>query len=106
MATNEVYREGDNLSLPVAEGVLSGAPVQVGSLMGVALTDRDADGYATVRLKGVFDLEVTGAVVAVGDPVYIAAGALNVTNTNPLFGHALATKGAAAGVVAVRIAQV
>jgi predicted RecA/RadA family phage recombinase len=109
MATNVKFAEGNNLSLPVPDGTLSGAPVRVGSLNGVAMTKEgeggNADNYASVQLEGVFNLTVTGAVSNVGDPVYIAAGALNVTNTNPLFGHALATKGAAAGVIPVRIAN-
>ena len=107
MATNVKYAEGDNLSLPVPDGTASGAPVRVGSLNGVAMTKEgeggNPDNYASVQLKGVFMLTVTGAVTNVGDPVYIAAGALNVTNTNPLFGHALATKAAAAGVIPVRV---
>lgn len=104
MAVNRLF-EGipDTLTLPVASGVESGDPVEVGDLVGVALTDRDADGNATVQLDGVFNLSVTGAVSNVGDPVYIASGALNVTDTNPLFGHALETKGAAAGVIPVRV---
>lgn len=111
MATNEVYRDADHLSLPVPSGTVSGAPVLVGSLPGVAQTGRgeggNESGNATVWLKGAYDLEVTGAVSNVGDPVYIdGSGALNVTNTNTLFGYALATKTAAAAVLPVRIAQV
>lgn len=112
MATNETYRDGDKLSLPVADNTVSGAPVKVGSLLGVTQTKEgeggNPDGTATVWLKGVFNLTVTGAVSNVGDPVYItSAGALNVTATdNTLFGYALATKGATAGVIPVRISQV
>lgn len=109
MATNVHYAKGDNLSLPVPAGTASGAPVRVGSLNGVAMTKEgeggNPSGSASVQLVGVFDVTVTGAVSNVGDPVYIAAGALNVTNTNPLFGHALATKGAAAGVIPVRVSN-
>lgn len=109
MATNVHYAKGDNLSLPVPADTASGAPVHVGDLNGVAMTAEgeggNASGSASVQLVGVFDLTVTGAVAAVGDPVYIAAGALNVTNTNPLFGHALATKAAAAGVIPVRVSN-
>lgn len=110
MATNVHYAKGDNLSLPVPAGTTSGAPVHVGSLNGVAMTDvgegGNPDGSASVQLVGVFDLEVTGAVTNVGDPVYISSGgALNVTDTNPLFGHALATKGASAGVIPVRVSN-
>lgn len=109
MATNVHYAKGDNLSLPVPAGTTSGDPVHIGGLNGVAMTSisegGNPTGSASVQLVGVFDLEVTGAVAAVGDPVYIDAGALNVTNTNPMFGHALATKAAAAGVIPVRVSN-
>lgn len=110
MATNVHFAQGDNLSLPVPNNTDSGAPVRVGSLNGVAMTAEgeggNPSGSASVQLVGVFDLEVTGAVTNVGDPVYISSGgALNVTDTNPLFGHALATKGASAGVIPVRVSN-
>lgn len=105
MATNEVFKYGDWLELPVASGTDSGEPVVVGDLVGVAQTTRDADGNASVALTGAFNLSVTG-VTAVGTPIYITgAGALNVTATgNKLFGHALAVKTAAAAVIPVRLA--
>ncbi|ACZ29575.1 conserved hypothetical protein [Xylanimonas cellulosilytica DSM 15894] len=109
MATNEVFRDADHLTLPVAEGVKSGAPVTVGSLVGVAITDRADDGTATVRLKGASLLPVTGGgITQVGTPVYItSAGALNITATdNTLFGYALATKSSGSAEIPVRIAQV
>lgn len=111
MATNVHYAKGDNLSLPVPADTASGAPVRVGSLNGVAMTKEgeggNPDGSASVQLVGVFDVTVTGAVTNVGDPVYItSAGALNVTATdNSLWGHALATKGAAAGDIPVRVSN-
>lgn len=111
MATNVHYAKGDNLSLPVPTGTNSGAPVRVGSLNGVAMTTRgeggNPSGSASVQLVGVFDVSVTGAVANVGDPVYITSGgALDVTATgNSLWGHALATKGAAAGVIPVRVSN-
>jgi predicted RecA/RadA family phage recombinase len=111
MALNEVFRDGNKLSLPVPNDTLSGAPVKIGSLVGVCETREgqggNPEGYASVWLVGVHDLSVTGAITNVGDPVYITTGnALNVTNTNTLFGYALETKGAAAGVIRVLIARV
>lgn len=108
MATNEVFREADHLTLPVPSGVKSGDPVLVGSLPGVAQTDRDANGNATVWLDGAYRLTVTGAVVNVGDPVYIAADrSLSVTATgNTVFGYALETKTATAAPIIVRVAEV
>ena len=109
MAKNEQFHDGENLTLPVISGVVSGGPVVVGMIPGVALTDRAADGTATVRTKGVFNVSVTGAIASVGLPVYItsATGALVVAAGAgiQLFGHALATKGAGASVIPVRLAQ-
>lgn len=109
MAKNRRYAEGKQLTLPVIAGVVSGGAVVVGMIPGVALTSRDADGTATVQTDGVFDVSVTGAIATVGLPVYItsATGALVVAPGVgiQLFGHALATKGAGAGVIPVRIAQ-
>jgi predicted RecA/RadA family phage recombinase len=109
MAKTEYLHDGENIDLPVIAGVVSGSPVIVGMIPGVALIDRRADGTATVRTKGVFPLSVTGAIATVGLPVYItsATGALVVAPGAgiQLFGHALATKGAGAGVVPVRVAR-
>lgn len=111
MATNVHFAEGNNLSLPVLSGTKSGDAVRVGSLNGVAMTARGDGGNATenasVQLEGVFDLEVTGAITDVGDPVYItSAGALNVTEaSNDLFGHAIASKGASASTIPVRVSN-
>lgn len=109
MATNEVYDEANDLVLPVIAGVVSGGPVIVGMIPGVATTSRDANGNATVKTRGVHNVSVTGAIASVGLPVYItsATGALVVAPGAgiQLFGHALATKGAGAGVIPVRLAQ-
>lgn len=107
MATNEKFAVGDELSIPVPAYAVSGSPVQVLGLIGVCTTTRDAAGNATVKMKGVFELTVTG-VTAIGTPVFIttATGALVVApgaGVN-LLGHALTVKGAGAGPVNVRLA--
>lgn len=109
MAKNRVQEHGNQITLPVIAGVVSGGPVIVGMIPGVALTDRDAAGNATVQTDGVFTVSVTGAIASVGLPVYItsATGALVVAAGAgiQLFGHALATKAGGAGLIPVRIAQ-
>ena len=127
MARNQVYKEADFLSLPVATGKLSGDPVRVGGLNGVLLTNEgsvdrgdnpydtaassNGNGFASVALKGAFKLPVsTTATLAIGAPVYItSAGVLTTTDNtgaNPLFGHALSVKGSTANqLVIVRIAN-
>lgn len=109
MAKNRVFEEGDQITLPVIAGTVSGSPVIAGMIPGVALTNRDSNGNATVKTSGVFNVSVTGAIASVGLPVYItsATGALVVAPGIgiQLFGHAMATKGAGAGTIPVRIAQ-
>ncbi len=99
MAKNELRNRAFQVSLPVPEGTLSGSPVKVGSLVGVALTDRGADtpGESTVKMVGSFGLKVKGVekenkekAIAIGDPIFIdAEGKLTANNTGTLFGYAL-----------------
>jgi predicted RecA/RadA family phage recombinase len=110
MAKNRLFDDDSStFTLPVIAGVVSGGPVIVGMIPGVALTTRDAAGNATVQTAGVFNVSVTGALATVGLPVYItsATGALVVAPGAgiQLFGHGLATKAGGAGIVAVRLAQ-
>lgn len=114
MAFNEVFKVGNNISLPVPAGTASGDPVRVGGLNGVAQTDvavagdlagLNRDGYASIKLDGAHQLQVTGTV-APGAPVYIDSDLAlsNVALGNSLFGHALTTKTVEpAGPVTVRI---
>lgn len=130
MATNEHYRKGDFVSLPVPSGKKAGDPVRVGSLNGVCATNRakvdvaptNADGTvnasydfgggnptgnASVWLSGGHDFTVSFAA-AIGDPIYILADGTALTATasgNNLYGHALNAKGATAGILTVRIAN-
>lgn len=101
MARNEHLRDAQHVSLPVPAGTVSGDPVRVGILNGVAQTDRasasnwgggNAIGEASVWLSGSHILPVTGAIDTVGQAVYIADGALSVTAGGALFGAALATQ--------------
>jgi predicted RecA/RadA family phage recombinase len=135
MSTNETFRSGDKLSLPVPDGRKSGDPVRVGSLNGVLATDKakvdvsptNADGTrntdynygggnvtgnASVWLVGAHDVPVsTTTTRAIGDPIYIITASNVLTTTdnsgaNPLFGHAVEAKSATANeVIRVRIAN-
>ena len=109
MARNEVFKNADQLSLPVPAGTVSGGPVKVGDLIGVAQTDRgdggnDA-GNATVWLYGSYRIPVEGALASVGTPVYITStNTLTATASgNTLFGHALEAKGAGTTPAIVRV---
>lgn len=103
MAKNQGYTNALHIKVTAPYDVVSGAPVQVGSIMGVAQTSALSGELVTIWLDGSHDLEVTGALASEGLPVYItSAGALNTTATgNFLFGIALATKSAAKAPVEV-----
>lgn len=107
MAKNQKYEETGTLYLPVVSGTVSGDPVCVGLIPGVAITDRDSTGYATVAIEGSFDVSVTGAIASVGLPVWInpASHALTVAAATGLvvFGAALQTKSSGAGVITVHV---
>lgn len=73
MAKNFV-QVGENLTLPVTKGVKSGELVQVGEIIGIALTDAKTDDgtnyYTTIATKGVWNLTLkattkVGGVVSV-----------------------------------------
>jgi predicted RecA/RadA family phage recombinase len=96
-------------TLPVLAGVVSGGPVIVGMMPGVALTDRDASGNAVVQLDGAFDVSVTAAgSVTIGQPIYITSATGALTDAagagKQLFGHALQTKSSGASVITVEVA--
>lgn len=99
MAKNMSLPKALHIELPVPSGVKSGNPVAVGAFRGVAQTDRDENGNATVWLDGSTIQTVTGAVASVGLPIYIKTDrTLTATATDAvLFGHALGTKAAADG---------
>ena len=98
MASNMVHTPGNQLEHTLAS-VVSGDPVMVGQLPGVALISTDADGKVTVKHDGVFRLSVKGennagnVAVAVGDILYHEAAAtpkINKDSTAGIrFGYAL-----------------
>lgn len=67
MAKNFV-QVGENLTLPVNNDVKSGELVQVGSVIGIALTDAKTDNgtdyYTTIATKGVWNLTLKAATEA------------------------------------------
>ena len=69
MAKNFV-QVGENLTLPVTKGIKSGELVQVGDIIGVALTDAKTDDgtnyYTTIATKGVWNLTLTATTKAGG----------------------------------------
>jgi predicted RecA/RadA family phage recombinase len=112
MAKNRKFEHGQNLSVAVIAGTVSGGPVIAGMLPGVALTDRRADGTASCELgDGVYTLTVTASGnITIGQPIYITSATNALTDAagagKQLFGHAVSTStGAGAKSIDVRIAH-
>lgn len=131
MAKNEVFKDSEGLSLPVATGTKSGTPLRVGILNAVAQTDEgsvtnpdyvfagvaqptggigNGPGFASCKTTGAWIVQVTGATtVSAGSltPVYIKTdGTLTTTATGAfLWGVALRAKSAPLGPALVRILQ-
>ena len=104
---NEYMRPATELSLPVVAGTVSGDPVRVGVVNGVAATDRDAGGNpagsATVVTDArSYEYDVAGATAPV----------LSVTGTGAPWGYTVPKVGetgvraATSGKAIVRPAQV
>ena len=120
MATNLVMENGrflGNIAPTSPAAPVSGDPVIITSIPGVALTDpgdggNDA-GNVTVDTGGVYDLSVEGTdgvgnvAIAIGDLVYYNAGAsppLNVNTSGVRFGYALeAVAGGATATIKVKV---
>ncbi|MFD0855794.1 DUF2190 family protein, partial [Actinomadura adrarensis] len=90
--------------------IKSGDPGVLGQLPFVALTDEDADGFATAKFNGTADLLVDAEAAAVnpGDLLYFDAADPNKINNssagNVRFGYALGAVGnGATGTITVKI---
>ena len=112
MASNEKYKRGP-VYVPVASGVKSGDVCLAGTvvlgLTGVATSDRDAAGNATVDPIDTYTVSVAAingggnSAVAVGDPIYYVDAdtpKLSKKTTGVLYGFALQviTSGATASI--------
>ena len=110
MAKNVIFY-GDQLTIPVIAGTVSGDPVMLGDILaGVALTDRDAAGNAACKFSGVVDVEVVAAGgQSPGAPIYITVATYVLTDApsagKQFYGVLLETiAGASTVTVQVRIA--
>lgn len=97
---------GNSLTVPApAGGVVTGQPVAIGSLRGIASTTAAEGEDAAIARVGVFEVvKATGAAWAVGDKLYYSSANSNFTKTatdNVLFGFAAAAavSGAAVGYI-------
>ncbi len=109
---NAIFTEARKISLPVPADTPSGAPVKVGSLIGVTATAEgeggNAAGRASVWREGEYTFPVAGAVASEGLPIYItASNTLTATaGSDTLFGYSHGTKGTGTGPLAVILALV
>lgn len=118
MATNQVYEDGVQFTVPAAQvdepaEPESGDALLIGVMPAVALTDPydDADGVSTITVKtnGIYELavEAEGGAVAYGDRLYYDDaddGLNNSSSGNTEWGYALGTiDNAATAVIPVKI---
>lgn len=109
MAKNRQYVEANQISAVCTQPAVpvSGDPVLVGQLPGVALKAEEADGTTSIQCDGAFQLSVrgetnagAGSAVAIGDILYydqpMGAPFLNKDTTGVRFGYALGTVNSAA----------
>lgn len=94
MAKNIIFDSPSTLELEVPEGTVSGQPVVIGGIVGVAITSRGAinnqptKATVAVRPAPVVEVDVAGALTE-GQPVFVnGSGGLTATEgENTLFGH-------------------
>lgn len=113
MTKGQLYERGDQIAIAVPSGTLSGDPVVLGRLPGVALTDRDSEGESTVKFDGVHMLSVRGwdgtanAAIAAGATVFFTSGdtpKLNVRVAGIPYGTAMqAVTSGATATIPVRV---
>ena len=99
---------GDTITVPAPTGgALSGDPVLVGSLFGVAAYTAAEAADLEITTEGVFTLpKAAGATFAIGDKVFFDATAKVVTATasgNKLIGSALLVAGGSDAIARVRL---
>lgn len=103
MAPNVRNYPGDRQRLAVASGTASGDLLTFGGRPAVALTDRDADGFATLQFKGIVDISVA-ATVAVGDLLYLAAaGGVVLSTDDEGIPFGIATEAVASGTATIGV---
>lgn len=113
---NNLIQNGEVLTLAVSSGVVSGDPVVVGAINGVALIDRDSAGQATVQTSGVFDLSVAAVndagntTIAIGDRIYYVSGDTpklsRKATAGTLFGIALEANASSGTTATINVALV
>ncbi|MFT4913347.1 MAG: putative RecA/RadA family phage recombinase [Brevundimonas sp.] len=98
---------GNTLTIPAPDVVVSGAPVLVGSIFGIANGDAASGADVDLDVVGVFDMDkVSALAISIGDKVYYdaATGLVNKTSSgNTLIGVAVTAAANPSGTVNVRL---
>jgi predicted RecA/RadA family phage recombinase len=105
-------QDGDTITVTAPATIASGDFVQVGRVRGIAVTDAASGAQVELKTTGVFDIPKTGSeeFASVGLPVYVVLSGNGVktvttasTTANVLVGINLATSGAVAGNLRVKL---
>ena len=105
-------QDGDTLTVTAPAAVASGDFVQVGRIRGIAVTSVDSGAPVELKTTGVFSIPKTGTeeFATVGLPVYVVLSGNGVktvttasTTANVLVGINVATSGAVAGNLLVKL---
>ena len=105
-------QDGKSLTVTAPAAVASGDFVQVGRIRGVAVTSAASGAQVELKTKGVFDIPKTGSeeFATLGLPVYCVLAGNGVktvttasTTANVLVGINVATSGAVAGSLRVKL---
>jgi predicted RecA/RadA family phage recombinase len=105
-------QDGDTITVTAPATVASGDFVQVGRVRGIAVTDAASGAQVELKTTGVFDIPKAGTeeFASVGLPVYCVLSGNGVktvttasTTANVLVGINLATSGAVAGNLRVKL---
>lgn len=106
MARNYI-QPGDTLTIPAPAAVLSGAPVIVGDIVGIAQGNAASGAPVDVAMRGVWELpKVAANSFALGARVYWNAGnglATSTASGNTLLGVAVEAAAADTGTVKMRL---
>jgi predicted RecA/RadA family phage recombinase len=105
-------QDGDTITVTAPEAVASGDFVQVGRIRGIAVADAASGAQVELKTTGVFEIPKSGTeeFASVGLPVYVVLSGNGVktvttasTTANVLVGINVATSGAVAGNLLVKL---
>jgi predicted RecA/RadA family phage recombinase len=98
--------KGKQLTITAGGAIVSGSPVQVGELVGVALTNAGSGEPVVLSLSGVFECAKATGAVTQGAKLYWDDTAKNVTTTassHKQIGHAWAAQQSGDATVLVKL---